>query len=310
MANPFEQFSPRFSLSYILKPRLSVNFNTGIYHQLPAYTTMGFQDGTGTFVNRENGLRYIRAHHVVGGVEYNSAFNTRFTMEGFLKLYDRYPFLTREQISLANLGGDFGVVGNAPVTSTSKGRSYGLEWMAQQKLYKGFFGIISFTFVRSEFTDSSGQYRPSSWDNRYIVTAVLGKKFKGNWEVGARWRLYGGTPYTPYDVDRSSLVTVWDITGQGLPDYTQLNQLRLAPSHSLDVRVDKKWFFRQWSLNIYLDIQNAYNYQSKGVPFLDVVRDANGVPQLDPSRPGYYQMRSVENTLGTVLPSVGVVIDL
>jgi hypothetical protein len=310
MANPLEQLSPRFSLSYVLKPRLSLNFNTGVYYQLPAYTVMGYQDGAGSLVNRAQGLRYIRARHVVGGVEYDAEFNARFTLEGFWKGYDRYPFLLREQISLANLGGDFGVVGNAPVTSTSKGRSYGVEWMAQQKLYKGFFGIISVTYVRSEFTDSSGRYRPSSWDNRYIVTSVLGKKFKGNWELGLRWRLYGGTPYTPYDLDRSSSVAAWDITGQGIPDYSLLNTLRLDPSHSLDMRLDKKWFFRKWSLDIYLDIQNAYNFQSKGVPYLDVVRDADGSPVLDPNRSGHYQVREVENLLGTILPSIGLVIDL
>jgi hypothetical protein len=309
-ANPLEQLSPRFSLSYIIKPRFSFNFNTGIYYQLPAYTAMGFRDATGELVNRANGLKYIRSKHIVGGFEYNTKFNTRFTVEGFFKRYNNYPFLTREQISLANLGGDFGVVGNAPITSTSEGRTYGLELMAQQKLFKGFFGIVSFTYVRSEFTDSTGEFKPSSWDNRVIVTSVLGKKFKHNWEIGLRWRLYGGTPYTPYDLDRSSLVSVWNITGQGIPDYTQLNTRRLDAAHSMDFRVDKKWFFQKWSLNLYLDIQNAYNYQSKGVPFLDVVRDADGAPVLDANNPGHYQMRLIENTLGTLLPSVGVVIDL
>ncbi|MFN8397412.1 MAG: TonB-dependent receptor [Bacteroidia bacterium] len=310
MANPLEQISPRFSLSYIIKPRFSVNFNTGMYYQLPAYTAMGFRDASGTLLNRENGLKYIRSTHVVGGLEYNTKFNTRFTVEGFLKRYDNYPFLTREQISLANLGGDFGVVGNAPVTSTSKGRTYGVEVMAQQKLYKGFFGILAFTYVRSEFTDSSGAFKPSSWDNRMIVTSVLGKKFKRNWEIGVRWRLYGGTPYTPYDVDRSSLVSVWDITRQGIPDYTLLNTLRLKPSHNLDFRVDKKWFFQKWSLNLYLDIQNAYNFQAQGVPYLDVERDTDGNPVLDTNNPGHYKLVEIENTIGTLLPSIGVVIDI
>lgn len=310
MANPFKQLSPRFSLSYVIKPRFSFNFNTGIYYQLPAYTSMGYRDAAGTLVNKENGLSYISSKHIVAGFEYNTKFNTRFTTEGFYKRYNNYPFLLDEQISVANQGGNFGVVGAAPVTSTSEGRSYGIEVSAQQKIYKGFFGILSFTYVRSEFTDSSGAYKPSSWDNRVILTSVLGKKFKRNWELGVRWRYYGGTPYTPYDLDRSSSVAVWDIVGQGIPDYTQLNTLRLDPSHSMDIRVDKKWFFQKWSLNLYLDLQNAYNFESKGVPRLDVVRDANGSPVLDPNNPGHYQLKEVENTLGTLLPSIGIVIDL
>lgn len=310
MANPLDQISPRFSMSYIIKPRFSFNFNTGIYSQLPAYTILGYRNSSGELVNKTNGVKYIRAKHLVAGFEYNTKFNTRLSLESFYKVYTNYPFLLQQQISLANLGGDFGVVGNAPVTSTSKGNSYGLELMAQQKLYKGFFGILSYTFVRSEFTDGTGEFKPSSWDNRHIVTTVLGKKFKKNWELGVRWRYYGGTPYTPYDIDRSSTVANWNVTGQGIPDYSQLNTLRLQPSHSMDVRIDKKWFFEKWSLNLYLDMQNAYNYQSKGVPYLDVVRDTDGNPVLDPNKPGHYQMQQIENTLGTILPSIGVVIDI
>ncbi|MEM7040877.1 MAG: TonB-dependent receptor, partial [Bacteroidota bacterium] len=243
-------------------------------------------------------------------IEYNTDFNTRFTVEGFYKRYDRYPFLLRDSISLANLGGDFGVIGNEPVNSTSEGRTYGLELMAQQKLYKGFFGIVSYTFVRSEFTDGSGEFKPSAWDSRHIVTSTLGKKIKGNWEIGARWRFYGGSPYTPYDVMRSSAIPVWNVTGRGLPDYTQLNALRLGNAHNLDVRVDKKWFFEKWSLNLYLDIQNVYNFQAESVPYLDVVRDDSGNPVLDPDNPGFYLTRTLPNVTGTVLPSIGIVVDL
>lgn len=310
MSNPLEQFSPRFSSSFAITPRMNANFNMGIYHQLPPYTTMGYRDASGQLANKNNDLRYIRAKHLVAGLDYNTSFNTKFSVEGFLKRYDRYPFLLRDQISLANLGGDFGVIGNEPVTSTSQGRTYGLELFAQQKLYKGFFGILAYTFVRSEFTDGSGAFKPSAWDNRHIITSSVGKKFKRNWEVGARWRFYGGTPYTPYDLDRSSLISVWDITGRGIPDYTRLNTERVAASHNLDMRVDKKWYFQKWSLNLYVDIQNIYNFQAQGAPFLDVNRDANGLPLTDPNRPGYYQVSQIQNTSGTLLPSIGVVIDL
>ena len=310
MANPLDQISPRFSAAYYITPRLSANFNTGIYHQLPPYTTMGYRDSGGNLVNRANGLRYIRSKHLVAGLEYNTDFNTKFSAEGFYKRYDRYPFLLRDSISLANLGGDFGVIGNEPVTSTSEGRTYGLEFLIQQKLYKGFFGVIAYTFVRSEFTDGTGTFKPSAWDNRHILTSTLGKKFKGNWEIGARWRFYGGTPYTPYDLERSAQIPVWDITGRGIPDYTQLNALRIGSAHNLDIRIDKRWYFQKWSLNLYIDVQNVYNFQAQGAPFLDAVRDTDGNPIPDPQRPGYYQLQQIPNNVGTLLPSVGVVIDI
>ncbi len=36
-----------------------------------------------------------------------------------------------------------------------------------------------------------------------------------------------------------------------------------ASAHGLDVRIDKKWFFKQWALNAYIDVQNVYNFQAR-----------------------------------------------
>ena len=43
MSNLFKQLSPRFSASYSLSQKVKLNFNTGRYFQLPAYTTMGYR---------------------------------------------------------------------------------------------------------------------------------------------------------------------------------------------------------------------------------------------------------------------------
>ena len=133
--NVFDQFSPRLSLSYKISDKWSFNANTGIYYQLPPYTLLGYAEG-GNFLNRENGLKYIKSTHYVAGLEWNTGSNTRFTLEGFFKDYDQYPFLLNDSISFANVGGDFGVVGNEPANSTSQGETYGLEFLAQQKLFK------------------------------------------------------------------------------------------------------------------------------------------------------------------------------
>jgi hypothetical protein len=135
MNNLSKQLSPRLSASYSLSPVVNVNFNTGIYYQLPAYTVLGYRDSqTNDLVNKTNDVTYIKSSHVVGGLEFNLKRNSRVTVEGFYKHYDNYPFLLEDSISLANLGADFGVIGNAPVKSTSIGRSYGLEFLFQQKL--------------------------------------------------------------------------------------------------------------------------------------------------------------------------------
>jgi hypothetical protein len=185
-----------------------------------------------------------------------------------------------------------------------------VEFLAQQKLYKGFYGIASYTLVRSEFTNASGDLAPSSWDFGNIVNLTAGRRFdKGNWEVGLNWRLQGGQPYTPFDIPTSSLISVWDVNQQGVLDYRSINTLRLAVYHQLNMRIDKRWYYPKWSLDLYLDVENVYANENPGAPFLDVVRDAQGSPVVDPDDPSRYLTRLVSNNSTTVLPSIGVMVE-
>ena len=309
MSDPLKQLSPRLSMSYILTSKLNLNFNIGRYFQLPAYTILGYRDSNESLVNKDNEVSYINSDHIVTGLEYLPKPATKITVEAFHKWYSGYPFSLNDSISLANLGSDFGVLGNEPVVSISTGKSYGLEFFVQQKLTSSIYGIVSYTWVRSEFKDKNDNLIPSSWDNKHVLNVTAGKKFKKEWEVGAKFRLLGGAPYTPIDVATSSLKSNWDVTNQGIPDYDRLNTERLSVSHGLDIRVDKKWYYKKWSLNAYLDIQNVYNFQSQAPPYLDVVRDANGIPMENPNNPNSYLTKQISSTNGTVLPSIGLMID-
>ena len=309
MYNPANQLSPRFSLALNITKSFSFNFNIGRYYQLPAYTILGYRDSVNTLINKNNKVTYITNDQLVAGFEFNTKINTKITIEGFYKLYYKYPFALRDSISLANLGGDYGVIGNEPVTSVNKGRAYGVELMIQQKLFKGFYGIVSLTLVNSEFQNKKEVYIPSAWDNRTIVSLTFGKKFKKNWEAGIKWRYQGGTPYTPIDAQASSLKTVWDINGRGIPDYNQLNTIRLKPYHQMDWRVDKKFFFKKWSLDVYFDMQNAYKFKTDQPPILLLDKDANGNAQTDPGNPAAYKTKLIDNPSGTLLETLGIIIE-
>ncbi|OSY88432.1 hypothetical protein WH52_06655 [Tenacibaculum holothuriorum] len=308
MKNLLNQFSPRVSLSYSLNEKWTINSSVGRYYQLPSYTVLGFQNNAGEFVNKE-GLKYIQSDHIVGGLAYKPNTSSKITFEGFYKAYNNYPFSVRDQISLANLGADFGVVGNEEVVSNSKGRAYGFELLAQKKSYDGLYGIATYTFVRSEFKNAVGNYIPSTWDNRHLITITAGKKLKKNWEIGTKFRLVGGRPFTPYDRNASSLVANYDVKNGGVLDYSNLNGERLATYTQLDFRVDKTWFLKKMAINLYLDVQNVYASSSKQRPFLLPMEDANGNRLLDPNDVSRYLLEEVESTTGRALPRIGVIVD-
>lgn len=306
--NPFKQLSPRLSIAYDILPQLSINTNIGLYYQMPVYTLLGYKNAEGRLQNK-NTLKYIQNFQWVGGLSYLTNFNTKFSIEGFYKKYNNYPLLTNKGISFANEGGFFGVVGDEATTATSAGKAYGVELLIQQKIYKGLFGIFSYTYFRSLFTDFSGKYQSASWDTRHIMNLSAGYKFKKNWEIGFRYRISGGAPYTPYDINASALKVNWDIRGEGILDYSQVNQKRLKPYQQLDIRVDKKWFFKKWNLNPFIDIQNITFSTEDQSPYIDTKKDDAGVPLTDPEDETRYQTKFLPNSAGSLLPTVGVVVE-
>ena len=309
MSNPLSNLSPRFSASYELSGRTSLNFNAGRYLQLPAYTTLGFRNSAGDLVNKKNGIKMIRANHLVAGIDFRPNPSTQLSLEGFYKGYDHYPFSVKDSVSLASKGADFGVFGDEAITSTSNGRAYGAEVLARFKDLLGFKGAITYTYVRSEFTDINGKYVPSAWDNRHLFNVTATRSFKKNWDFGFKWRFIGGSPYTPWDIGKSSIKTAWDAQGRGYLDYGQFNKLRLAAFQQLDLRIDKAYYYKNWSMMFYLDIQNVYNFQSDQPPSLVQQTDANGIPLTDPKDSSRYLLKTIASSSGTILPTIGIMIE-
>ena len=77
MQNPLNQFSPRFSASYQLNDKWDLNGNVGRYAMRPAYTTMGYKDASGNYVNKNEKLKHIISNQVIGGVAFEPNMKMR-----------------------------------------------------------------------------------------------------------------------------------------------------------------------------------------------------------------------------------------
>ncbi|MDA9245190.1 TonB-dependent receptor, partial [Flavobacteriaceae bacterium] len=209
----------------------------------------GFQDLAGNFINQNN--RYTQSDHYVVGVEYNWSPTSRITIEGFLKDYSQYPVSVLDQVSLANKGGGFEVLGNEPIVDSGEGQSYGMEVLFQQKLTKNFYGVLAYTYFFSQFSQENGPLLPTVWDSRNLLSFTGGYKLKRNWEVSLRYRYAGKTPYVPTDV-AASLADYPRI----VLDYNRLGDVSLEAFTQGDIRIDKKWNFKRLSFNFYLEVQN------------------------------------------------------
>ena len=156
-------------------------------------------------------------------------------------------------------------------------RMYGLEFMLRHDQGKRFFGWISYTLSRSErrapnaFSNpdngSGGSYDswdPDAWvlseyDQTHNLQFLGSWRLPRNWEAGLRLRYVTGNPMTPvrsftdkeYEYDSDGGEYVMNM-GKAFSD-------RVGPFVQLDVRIDKKFVFKNWVLTSYLDFRNV-NY--------------------------------------------------
>lgn len=305
-SNLLNQFSPRAALSYSLDKNTSINMGAGRFFQQAAYTTLGFRNIYGGLANIET-AKYIGANHINFGLSRKLSKTILISAEGFYKQYFRYPIDINTGASLANQGAAYsGIAGAAEVEFTGKGQAKGIEILSRINT-KSFSFLASYTFVRSLFTDINNELLPSSWDSKHLLTVTSSKEMKKNWRIGFKWRFVGGLPYTPYDMEKSANIMAWNANGQAYYNFDQLNSLRFKAFHQLDLRVDKNFFFKKWSLMLYLDIQNAYNFQNTNQEF--VLREKNDDGSYKTNTAGTeYILRSEENISGTVLPAIGIMI--
>lgn len=303
MKELWRRLSPRLSVSYRLVEGLTLSGHVGLYYQLPSYTALGFKGEEGEYVNRH--LDYISVSQESLGLSWTPNENMELSVEGFYKLYGHMPFSLSDQIPLSCKGNDYGTIGNEALSSEAKGRSYGVElmfkWLLAQKLNLS----SSLTIFKSEFKDGEqGSYVPSAWDNRFILNMSGTYNFPKHWSLGAKVSCIGGSPYTPYDVEKSSLVEAWNVQRRAYYDYSRYNQERLPVFGQLDVRVDKTFYLKKCMLGFYLDIQNITASKLRQPDALmSTGQIENPSAPLSEQR---YVMKSIRQESGTLLPTLGI----
>lgn len=299
-----DQLSPRLSLSYQLTEHWSLSGNAGLYYQLPPYTALGFKNNNGLYANKY-ALRYMQVSQGSVGLNWRKGDTFEVSVEGFYKDYDKIPLSVADGIPLTCKGNDYGVIGNELLTSTAQGRSYGAELLLKWLVAKKLNLASSFTLFKSEYrTDKESEYIASAWDNRFIFNLRGTYNLPRHWSVGMKVSCIGGAPYTPYDADKSSLVTAWNAQRKPYYDYTRYNEERLPAFTQVDIRIDKTFYLKRCMLGFYIDLQNIAGSKLKQA---DVLMSTGVIKNPDaPIAEQRYVMKSLKQESGTLLPTLGI----
>ncbi|MEO8664021.1 MAG: TonB-dependent receptor [Ignavibacteria bacterium] len=244
-------FSPRAGVSVKIAPLTSFNLAWGIYYQSPEYIWLS-----------SNPLNYklnsIRSDHYVAGLEHFFASDIRATVEVYYKQYKDYPvWKDIPTYILIDGGADFGpnIVGEA--VSAGKGFVKGIDFSIQKKLSQsGLYGMMNYSFIKSEFTALSGNEKPGAFDPGHQFTLIAGYQFRNGWLVGTRFKYSGGRPYTPIDKEASRNVN------RAVYATDDFNSSRYPYYMRVDLRVDKKFDFKKASLVAYIELQNLFDREN------------------------------------------------
>jgi hypothetical protein len=241
---------PRLGIRWYAGSATTLTLGAGRYHQAPSYIWL-----LGDPANQST-LDPIRADQVVAGVERELRADTKLQFEIYYKSYGRYPArVFRPQAVLAPAGFEDATTdipfGLEPLTGDATGRSYGAELLVQKRLSDiPFYGLASLAVARSEFSSLEGVTRSGAYDGRVITNLVAGWRINRAWELSGKFRLATGLPSTPF---------IESGPNTGRLDFSQYNEgQRLPTFHALDIRIDRRWSFRGWQLDVYLDVQNVY----------------------------------------------------
>jgi len=239
---------PRLMARYAITDRWTLKGAIGVYSKMPEGDETHEKFGT-------PGLRPEHSAHLIAGAEWRITDTIDFDIQGYYKRF--WDLIVRTDP-------------NDPRVYANKGIGYatGADVLLRHKMTDNFFGWLSYSFAVSRRKDAIGpggepaMWRPFDMDINHNLTLVASYKFNKYWQLGGRFNLQSGVPYT----DLLGVSTLYDTDNDiYLPQYRgPINSDRMPVRHQLDLRLDKYWLFDTWVLSTYLDVQNVY-YQKNVV---------------------------------------------
>jgi TonB family protein len=237
--------SLRISARYKITDNHSVKGSLGTYNQTPQPTGWAIHKTWGNpNLPAEKGAQYVLGHE----------WKITDLISSDLQVYYNRQWDNARMANASDLAKDPNNI--QKYYSDGMARMYGLELMLKHDQSKRFFGWLAYSLSKSERYNHETQrwelYRKDETHNIQLLGSI---RFAGNREFGARIRYVTGDPTTPI-----LGVAYYDATNRiYVPQYGAPNSARVDPFFSIDVRYERKFIFKNWIWDIYLDIVNLSN---------------------------------------------------
>jgi hypothetical protein len=264
--NKNTSFSPRFAFTYQVSDLTSVNGSLGMFSQNLPLVLLA-QSG------KDLKLRDPQAMHYVLGIDQLITEDTKLTLEAYQKDYCHFSIDPAQpalfMIDELNYRYSF-FLSHPTLRDDGEAYSRGVELTIQKRLAKDFYGMAGASYFTSRYRGGDGIWRNRICDNRLILNLEGGYKPNNKWEFSLRWIYAGGTPYTPFDIEKSRAAK------REVLDEGKINAARYPDYHSLNVRFDRRFNYKNSNLVFYLSVWNAYDRKNVATYFWDAGNDRVG----------------------------------
>ena len=254
-------WSPRLAVQYTIAEPLDIRLGAGVYHQPDAYFTMRTALGqTRPFRDVANNRQYTAS------VNYHTdklVVQANLYYKDYHVLFDDYRFEFFNRIVGVNIL-------DRPFDPSS-GMSKGLEIMAR-KPYGSNFLMVSYALADNRIYNEQGEATYRDFDQRHTVIVENIFRLPAHWNISLLWRYHTGHPYTPSTVN---FVGQSDFSDRAILFYEmgRKNNARLPATHSLDLKIEKNWFFSRGKLTAYVNIVNLYDRENVRSYWWEIYRD-------------------------------------
>ncbi|MGH9381126.1 MAG: TonB-dependent receptor plug domain-containing protein [Thermoanaerobaculia bacterium] len=252
-----ELVSPRLNLAYAVSDRGVVRVAWGRFGQSQRPYEMQVEDGeTGFHRVEESEHRVLGFETILGGgfaspglalraeIYQREVLNPRPRYENLFEPINFFPEAAPDRVLIA------------PLRSVAEG----VELFLRGHLGPKVTWWANYAYATTE-DEIDGRWVPRLFDQKHSLNLDLDWELGRSWRLNLGWRIHTGWPTTPLTLGR-----VEDEEGKlaWVPVLGPLNGDRLPTYHRLDLRASRSWRWRELGLELFVEIQNAYDRQNTG----------------------------------------------
>ncbi|MDP2340485.1 MAG: TonB-dependent receptor plug domain-containing protein [Deltaproteobacteria bacterium] len=257
---------PRLTARWELWPRSTLKGAVGVYRQAAG----------GQELNPDTGnpdLLEPRAVQLIAGIE--QGLTDLINLD--VQLYYTNRDLLVQGTSRVRAVADSDQVDPLFVDNGGRGRTIGAEILLRHEISEYLYGWIAYTLSRTDvdLSENNSSFFLTDFDQTHILTVVASTNLPWGFTLGGRFRLVSG------NLQAFPLGSVHDVDTTNYLGLGSSERQRLPYFHQLDLRVDRKFVFEQFSATAYLDLLNVYNQANvEGVISDYRSREVQPIPSL------------------------------